>query len=132
MSETYFQNSFKMFKKRCGYDPNGVAWDGNHQDVPEGIRKELEILETQLYSQAGRNIQEFELESSTKFRWLNGGTMQIIWPTGSKDLIFLTESRTFCEFSGIFVSDVIQSYFGYCLKQSFLLQKSQIREFWSL
>ena len=31
--------------------------------------------------------------------------MQIIWPTGSKDLIFLTESRTFCEFSGIFEND---------------------------
>ena len=32
--------------------------------------------------------------------------MQIIWPTGSKDLIFLTESRTFCEFSGIFENDI--------------------------
>ena len=41
MSETSFQNSFQMFIKRCGYDPYGVGWDGNHQDVPEGIRKEL-------------------------------------------------------------------------------------------
>ena len=62
-------------------------------------RNPPEITETpQLYSQE---------ESSTKLRWLNGATMQIIWPTGSKDVIHLTESfRTFCEFSGIFENDI--------------------------
>ena len=49
---------------------------------------------------------ESSVESSTKLRWLNSTTMQIIWPTGSKDLISLTETyNTFCEFSGSFEND---------------------------
>ena len=68
-------------------------------------RKNPEILETQPYLRAGSIQGGLSIESSTKLRWLNGATMQIIWPMGSKDLIFLTETSKFCEFSGSFEND---------------------------
>ena len=45
------------------------------------------------YSLTKSAIQVFPEEATTKLRWLNSDTMQIIWPNKSKDLIFLTEGK---------------------------------------
>ena len=45
------------------------------------------------YSLTRSAIQDFPDEPTTKLRWLNSATMQIIWPNQSKDLIFLTEGK---------------------------------------
>ena len=45
------------------------------------------------YSLTKSAIQVFPEEATSKLRWLNSDTMQIIWPNKTKDLIFLTEGK---------------------------------------
>ena len=45
------------------------------------------------YSLVKGAIQDFSEEPTTKLRWLNSDTMQIILPNKTKDLIFLTEGN---------------------------------------
>ena len=45
------------------------------------------------YSLTKSAIQDFPEEPTTKLRWLNSDTMQIILPNKTKDLIFLTEGN---------------------------------------
>ena len=45
------------------------------------------------YSLTKSAIQVFTEEATTKLRWLNSDTMQIIWSNKTKDLIFLTEGN---------------------------------------